>query len=237
MRLIGETFLQEEILNRVPGLRQCSFYFYSQIDIREQTTLLSEEELQQSFIRIPRDTIISYLDHFPRGKQYGYHLYSLPCQTEHYHNVSNRFPGGLCVNVRVVVLRDELPFEHGFFLRICQSFPFVKNLTLINNEPQNRKQLSKDNRDLPVIHYSSLQTLRLIHVHDDYIEQFLLTTKTSFEQNISLIIKYESLQRVTENFTRDTMRINCSRIHVLDLLGKPCGNSLQGFFPNVKFSH
>ena len=232
--LIDATVLENNILNRIPRLIGCSFYFYSQMYIREQTTVPSEENLQQPLIHFPKDAIISYLDYFPKGKQYGYHLYSLPCRSPHYDDVSNRFPGGLFEYVRSAVLHDEHPFEHGFFLRICQSFPLLENLTLINNEPQNRKQLTNENRDLPVIYYSFLQILRLVNVHDDYIEQFLLNMKTSFQQKIALTIKYESLQRVTENFTRNSMRVNCSKIHVLDLLGKPCVNSLQEYFPNVK---
>ncbi|CAF4520899.1 unnamed protein product, partial [Rotaria sp. Silwood2] len=150
----------------------------------------------------------------------------------------NNFPGGLYTYVRVVLLLDERPFEHEFFLRIQKSFPFMEQLTLNNQKSQNRKQsyeLNNDNRNLSVIQYSFLNVLDMVEVHDDYIEQFLFDSKTYLQNNVLLYINYKSLKRVTHNFTRDATRINCTKINELILFGKTeRSNSLQEYFPYAK---
>ncbi|CAF3242981.1 unnamed protein product [Rotaria socialis] len=89
-------------------------------------------------------------------------------------------------------------FEHEFFLRIAQSFPLVKALTLVNMKPQNGKQ-TDDNQNLPIIEYAHLTTLDLTKSHLDYIEQFLLDTKTTLPSNVHLSVVYQALRKVTQN--------------------------------------
>ncbi|CAF4176413.1 unnamed protein product, partial [Rotaria magnacalcarata] len=68
--------------------------------------------------------------------------------------------------------------------------------------------------------------------HDDYIDEFLCNTKTYFQNNILLDIDYKVLQRVTDNFTRDDTRINCTKINELVLFGKvKDSKSVQDYFP------
>jgi hypothetical protein len=114
-------------------------------------------------------------------------------------------------------------------------------LSLVNHKPQNRKQSyesNHNNRNVSVIEYSFLCELRIINVHDDYIEQFLFDTKTYLLNNIKLCIKYESLERVTHNFTRYATRINCAKIGKLDLYGEARhSNSLQDYFPYAKICY
>ncbi|CAF4303127.1 unnamed protein product, partial [Rotaria sordida] len=47
----------------------------------------------------------------------------------HYENITNNFSGGLFKCVQTVRLFDERPFEHTFFMRFAQAFPFSKYLT------------------------------------------------------------------------------------------------------------
>ncbi|CAF5223859.1 unnamed protein product, partial [Rotaria magnacalcarata] len=156
----------------------------------------------------------------------------------YYNNITNKFPGGLFEYVRIVSLCDERPFEHEFFLRIDQSFPFMEILHLTNHKSQNRKQShgsNNDNQNLSLIEYPLLSDLHIVNAHDDYIEQFLFHTKTYLRNNIHLYIDYASLQRVTHNFTRDATRINCTKICKLSLRGREeRSNSLEKYFPNAK---
>ncbi|CAF3316291.1 unnamed protein product [Rotaria sp. Silwood2] len=62
---------------------------------------------------------------------------------QHYEDVTNNFPGGLYPYVRLVSLYDERPFEHDFFIRICQSFPFMKKLSINNVHAQKQKESYK----------------------------------------------------------------------------------------------
>ena len=111
-----------------------------------------------------------------------------------------------------VFLYDERPFEHEFFIRIAQSFPFVKHLNVSNKKPQKNK-LPNDNEGFPVIEYPHLMHISLIDVHDDYIEQFLIDRKVSLSKNVSLFVDFKSLERVTEHFRRDATRINCNKVN------------------------
>ncbi|CAF5055349.1 unnamed protein product, partial [Rotaria sp. Silwood1] len=170
------------------------------------------------------------------------HIYSYPSFMPYYGNITNNFPGGLFKYVRVVSLFDEHPFEHEFFLQIQESFPFMEQLSMANYKSQNHKQSyesNNDNRNLSLIEYSFLGELVILNAHDDYIEQFLCNTKTHLQNNVLLHIKYESLQRVTHNFTREDTRINCAKINELKLYRKTtCSNSsLQEYFPYAKISY
>jgi hypothetical protein len=153
--------------------------------------------------------------------------------------ITNNFPGGLFKYVRAVSLCDNSPFQHEFFLRIAQSFPFVERLTVSNRKSQNRKQYyqsNNDNQNLSLIEYLFLSELKLLNVHDDYIEQFLLNTKTCLPNNVRLYINYKPLQQVTQNFTRDATRINSTKINYLTLYAESeCSSlSLQEYFPYAK---
>ncbi|CAF3046999.1 unnamed protein product [Rotaria sp. Silwood2] len=237
---IDGNHLKRHILDRMLRLNQFTFYISSSMSIDNEMHLPSGKDIQHTFIDFINNEIISYVDYFPETKLTRCHIYSYPSFMPYYGLITNNFPGGLFKYVRIVSLYDEYPFEHEFFLRIVQSFPYMKQLYMCNRKSQNCKQsyeLSNDNQNLSVIEYFFLSELRIINVHDDYIEEFLFDTKACLAHNVILYIKYESLQRVTHNFTRDAARINCAKIVELYLCSEPQhSNSLQGYFPNAKIS-
>jgi hypothetical protein len=239
---IDGNHLKRNIINRMSRLKQFTFYIRSSMFICNQVDFPSTEDIQRTFIDFPDNNIISYVDYFPEAKESQCHIYSYPSFMPYYGNITNNFPGGLFKYVRVVSLFDEHPFEHEFFLRIQKSFPFMEKLSVINSKSQNLKQSyesNNDNRNLSLIEYSFLGELAIFSVHDDYIEQFLFDTKTYLQNNVLLHINYESLQRVTHNFTREDTRINCAKIHELKLYGETtCPNSsLQEYFPCAKICY
>ncbi|CAF1380761.1 unnamed protein product [Rotaria sordida] len=154
---------------------------------------------------------------------------------ERFEDITNNFPGGLYPYVRIVSLYDEHPFEHEFFIRIAQSFPFMEKLTINNRYAQNQKEsykLINDKSNLSIVKYNYLIELYIDRAHDDYIEEFLCNTKTYFQNNILLDIHYEALERVTHNFTRDSTRINCMKVNELFLFGKlEYSKSCKDYFP------
>ena len=153
---------------------------------------------------------------------------------KYYDNISNNFPGGLFKYVHTISLYDEHPFEHEFFLQIAQSFPLMKELTVINAKPQKNKLYRKsnnDNQDLSIIKYPQLTVLDLCEAHDDYVEQFLVDTKMCLPY---LLVDYEAMKRVTENFTRNTTRINCAKLRSLGLLGTDgITKHINDYFPQT----
>ncbi|CAF1264653.1 unnamed protein product [Rotaria sordida] len=230
------------LLNRMSNLEQLGLYLLVYVN----ETFIDGNHLKKKIINgMPRlNQFTFYIRssmYTGKAKESQCHIYSYPPLMEYYGDITNDFPGGLFEYVRVVSLNDEHPFEHEFFLRIQKSFPFMEQLTVINHKPQNRKQSYEsniDNQNLSVIEYFFLNTLDIINTHDDYIEEFLFDTKTYFQNNVYLQIHYESLKRVTHNFTRDATRVNSTKINKLYVYGgSKCSNSLQEYFPYAKIFH
>ncbi|CAF1236044.1 unnamed protein product [Rotaria sp. Silwood1] len=238
---IDGNHLKTKIIKQMPRLNQFTFFIRSVIHICNEMSFPSTEDIQQTFIDFPFNKIISYVDNFGDRKRSQCYIYSYPFLMRYYTGITNNFPGGLFEHVCAVSLFDEQPFEHEFFLRIQKSFPFIEELSLVNRKPQNRKQSyvsNSDNQTLSLIEYFFLNKLYISNVHDDYIEQFLFDTKTYFQNNVILSVDYESLQRVTHNFTRDTTRTNCVKKSKLHLWGQgKCSNSLEEYFPYAKICY
>ncbi|CAF3862845.1 unnamed protein product, partial [Rotaria sp. Silwood1] len=163
--------------------------------------------------------IISCVDYFSEIERDECHIYSCPYEPKEYHKITNNFPAGIFKHVREISLFDEQPFEHKFLFQISQSFPFMKKLTLIN-EKSSRK-LHDNNEHLSIIEYPHLSQLDLSEAQDDYIEQFLVDMKTCLPNSFSIFaVDYQVPKRVTQHFTRNTTRINCSKVRSLCLIGK-----------------
>ncbi|CAF3209517.1 unnamed protein product [Rotaria sp. Silwood2] len=235
---IDGNHLKKNIINRMPRLKQFRFSIISMVHIDDSIYFPSTEDIQQTFIDFTNEIIsyVDYLSEFQRGRC---HIYSYPSLMTYYYYITNNFPGGLFQYVRVVSLYDDTPFEHEFFIQIQKSFPFLEQLSIVNLKSQNRKQsyeFNNDNQYLSPIEYLYLNEIDLVNVHDDYLEQFLLNTKTSLPNNVSLYTNYKSLERVTNNFTRDATRFNCRKINYLNLdaQNRNFNSSLKEYFPHAK---
>lgn len=146
--------------------------------------------------------------------------------------LQNAFPGGLYQGVRIVKLYDDYPFEHDFFLQIARSSPFLENLTMSNEKGQACKL--NDQSDVPLIEYPHLKQLCFIDVHEDYIEQFLLNSKTVLPRKISLSVDYDFLERVTHRFRRKETRFNCTKIKRVSLrVNFAIPKRVKNYFPNA----
>jgi len=235
--IIDGNYFKTKILNHMTKLDKFTFNIHSWFRLRNQVYLPSNENIQHTFKNFKNNKIISCVDYNPKN-QYGHcHIYSYPYRLKYYKHITNNFPGGLFKHVRHIYLFDRYPFEQDFFLQISQSFPFVKKIYLKNYQPQNNKlytESNKDNQDLRIIKYSHLTELTLNLVHDDYVEQFLLDTRTCLPNTVELIICYEQLKRVTHNFTRDTTRINCVKLRSLCMLPDEIPKYVKDYFPHTK---
>ncbi len=121
--------------------------------------------------------------------------------------LTNSFPGGLFQFVHHVSLFDEYPFEHEFFIRISQSFPYLQTLKISNDSPQNDKQHQQSN-----IKYPYLTRLDFYDSHNDYLEEFLDENRTCLPDHVILDVPYCAFQQVTNNFTKASTRVNCKKI-------------------------
>ncbi|CAF4309781.1 unnamed protein product, partial [Rotaria sp. Silwood2] len=203
--------------------------------------LPSNEDIQNTFTSFKKNQIISCV-HYSRDKKVGRcHIYSLPYTMKHYKNITNNFPGGLFKCVREISLSDGRPFEHEFFIRIAQAFPFLKILSLKSAKPQQHKQskksMNENNQEYTIVKYSHLTELDLDDVHDDYVEEFLDTAKTYFSKNIFLQVFYAPLERVIHNFKREPTRANCAKLNNLHLYNYNECKMFQysSYFPLINF--
>jgi hypothetical protein len=225
--------LKKDIINNMPRLNQFTFNIRLFNHRRNQTNILSNEYIQNTFKDFPSNQIISCVDYF-QEEQYSYcHIYSYPYRMNFYDNISNNFPSGLFTNVHTVSLFDERPFAHEFFIQIQKSFPLMKELKVINKKPQKRKS-KNDNQYLSIIKYSHLTKLSLSRAHDDYVEQFLLDTEVFMPNNVYLIADYQAMKRVTENFTRHATRVNCAKLASVCLYDTyKCIDPVKDYFPQA----
>ncbi|CAM4804807.1 unnamed protein product [Rotaria magnacalcarata] len=216
--------LKENIINYMSQLNNFTFNIRVIKHSPNLMNLPSNEYIQHTFKDFKYNQISSCIGYYQeRGYSYC-HIYSYPYRMHYYFNITNNFPGGLFQYVRKVSLYDEQPFEYEFFLQIAQSFPFMKDLSIINDKPQrnklSRKSKKINNQDLSIIiKYPYLINLNLFEAHDDYIEQFLVDTDMYLLNNTNLSVHYEALKRVTENFTRHATQINCEKLYRVRLCG------------------
>ncbi|CAF3386043.1 unnamed protein product, partial [Rotaria sp. Silwood2] len=144
------------------------------------------------------------------------HIFSLPFEFEHLTRVANKFPSITFNYVTCLEVNDLVPFKHEFFVRITRAFPVLKNLNIMNLVPQNNWYFNNNNNhSYTIIEYPHLVSLDITFVHTDYIEQFLMETKTYLPRLNELKVCYAGLDIVTENFTRDVTRRNCTNIKQL----------------------
>ncbi|CAF5070644.1 unnamed protein product, partial [Rotaria sp. Silwood1] len=174
----GDTL--KDIIIYMPRLYKFIFNICSTINHYDQINFPLNEHIEKTFEYFNNNEIITCIDHFQEEGYSQCHVYSYSYKWKVYNNITNNFRGGLFTNVTEVSLYDERPFEDEFFLRIAQSFPFMKELTIMNRKAQNNKQLIKSNNDnqmLSIIEYSNLTRLDLTNTHDDYVELFLFDRK------------------------------------------------------------
>jgi hypothetical protein len=147
------------------------------------------------------------------------HIYSLPFTIDCMHIYSNKFHGGLFRTVRYLYIQDFVhSFEHDFFARIAQAFPLLNKLTIFNKHKQAKltQQQDKHESTSSIIEFSHLMILNVAMSHIDYAKQFLFDFNTRLPCLNRLHIKYEDLVIVTENFTNNSARDNCSKLqHII----------------------
>ncbi|CAF1311884.1 unnamed protein product [Rotaria sp. Silwood1] len=175
-------------------LNKFTFNICSTVSLHNQINLLSNEDIKYIFNEFQKNKqIISCVDYFSEIERDECYIYSCPYEPKEYHKITNNFPGGIFKYVREISLFDEQPFEHKFLFQISQSFPFMKKLTLINEKPS--RKLHDNNEHLSIIEYPHLSQLDLSEAQDDYIEQFLVDTKTCLSNSFYICCQLSSTEK------------------------------------------
>jgi hypothetical protein len=208
---IDGTQLYDQILIHMPRLNKLTFSINTLVYNRYVNIILpSNDDIQRDFIERKSQQVGSYADVNLMKSLARCHIYSLPYQFDNFHNLTNSFQGGIFEKVTWVTITDTRSFEHEFFQIISKSFPFLRELSVGNNEQQNNKQHSST-----FVIFPHLRNLNLAFAHIDYAEQFLLKRNTYLPCLVDLRIKYESLVIITNHFINNSMEFNCTQIKVL----------------------
>jgi len=207
--------LYDEVLMHMPQLKLFIFNIHTHIlnsDIR--VDLPSNNDIRNSFIERGYQQVDSFTDDKLTNNRGSCHVYSLPYQFTSFLYMTSSFQGGRFDKVRYLLMLDRRPFEHELFKIISRDFPFLQRLNIINSTPQQYKP-----RSSTFITFNHLQQLILKDAHIDYAVQFLFDRNTRLPRLTKLSITYETLATVTNNFTNDATRLNCTQIKCLEMYG------------------
>jgi len=206
--------LHNQILIYMPQLNKFTFSIYTYVvnnNIRND--LPSNEDIQRSFIGRRYGQVGSYAHIRSTEDVARCHIYSIPYEFEYFFQLKNFFPGGIFHKVRHLVMNDTHPFQHKLFQLISQDFPFLENLSIYNDQPQEDKQQHSS----PVITFPYLTILQLQGAHVDYVEQLLLKKNAHLPCLLDLHMEYESFAIITNYFTIDATYFNFAKLKSLNI--------------------
>ncbi|CAF1453800.1 unnamed protein product [Adineta steineri] len=206
--------LYDKVLNYMPRLNKFIFSIHTQVSneySKKQIDLPSNDDVRNSCTKRGIQSIDVFADDKLIENTGNCHVYSLPYQFNDFLFMNSSFQGGRFDKVRLLSMDDIRPFEHELFQIISQDFPFLRKLFILNDIPQKNKQYHLST----LITFNHLFELDIYCVHNDYVIQFLSDKYTRLPCLTNLIVKYEKLLTVTNNFTNDAARLNCSKIKSL----------------------
>ncbi|CAF0798981.1 unnamed protein product [Adineta steineri] len=227
--IIDGSCVQHDILDHMPQLRSFTFYICTYIGPITLPYKLSSEDIQQTLTNIGQQHVSSIVNYFTGcvnsdfGIGVACSMFSLPFEFDYLQDLGNRFPSIVFSYVTYLVIRDIIPFEHEFFMRIARFFPLLKHLCIRNKKSQELDGLmtfSSDNCQLhSIIEYPHLAILDVKFSDTDYVEQFLNETKTFIPCLTELGVSFvDDLKAVTKDFTREETRRNCSKMKIIHCL-------------------
>ena len=227
--------LYDQVLKYMPRLNIFIFNIHTHIfNSLIGIDLPSNDDIRNSFIKRGFQSIDACADDRLINNRGNCHVYSLPYQLSEFFFMSSCFQGGKFDKVRMLLMFqmfDSRPFEHELFKIISQDFPLLQKLIIYNSEPQ-----TNEKHDLStLITFNHLFHLNVINAHSDYVIQFLSDRNTRLPCLSELLIEYETLTTVTNNFTNDALRLNCAKIKSLytcDPLVRP--QNFYSYFPLCK---
>jgi hypothetical protein len=232
-RFVDGTQINNEILVHLPQLYRFIFHISTEVTQQHLVHNLSEDNIQQTFVNIGYQQVGCFFTHHSSSKKCD--IFSLPFMFDRFESIGITFPNIIFTHVKHLGVDDLVPFEHEFFLRIAHSFPLIKILNVMNCESQlhiSNNLSSDDNPMHSIVTYPHLTSLSVRYCHIDYVDQFLNETKTHLPRLTELIVNYNQLTIVTENFTRNATRINCAKVKRLIIVTSlPHSKDLYVYFP------
>ncbi|CAM4974203.1 unnamed protein product [Rotaria socialis] len=221
-RVLDGTCVQRDILDYMPQLHSFTFYIGTYVDTIGLSYKLSNEDIRRTLTNIGQQHATSIVNYVSTDKA-ACSIFSLPFAFDYLEHLGNVFPNIVFSYVTYLLVEDDDPFKHEFFIRIARSFPLLKYLRIFNIESavlydHTTFELGNSGSH-SIVEYYHLTSLDVRYGHRDYVEQFLNETKTYAPCLTELGVVDIHLKTVTKNFTRDETRHNCVKIKRLFTLG------------------
>ncbi|CAF2728381.1 unnamed protein product [Rotaria sp. Silwood2] len=192
--------------------------------------LPSNDDIRNSFIKQGFQLVGTRVTKIFRNNGGDCHVYSLRYPFSDFLFLTNCFQGGQFNRVRMLVMCDRYAFEYIVLKIICEDFPFLENLIILNlNELKNDQHHSST-----LITFNYLFKLNLTSADNDYATLFLSHRSTCLPRLTNLKIRYNTLATMTNNFTNDETRLNCAKIkslYVSDLTVR--SQNFDSYFPSL----
>lgn len=240
-RIVDGTLVQNDILVHMPRLQSFTFYVGTDADPRALSPKLSHEDIHKTWINIGRQNVASIMN-YVYSFRVVYSTFSLPFAFDYLVDVGNMFPDIIFSRVTYLVVNDSEVFKHEFFVRIARSFPLLKHLCILNMESplladRIASILSGYIPSYSVVKYLHLTSLDVSYCCPDYLDQFLNETKAYVPCLTVLTVGYYELKKVTENFTREATRHNCTKVKRLIIpRGLDHANDHSHYFPSLQMN-
>ncbi|CAF1166270.1 unnamed protein product [Rotaria sordida] len=218
--------LYDEVLNYMPRLNKFIFSIHTCIinyDIGIDRP--SNDDIRNSFISRGIQSFDTCFDDKFMNNRGNCHVYSLPYQFNDFLYMGSCFQGGRFDKVRLLSMQDERPFEHKLFQIISQDFPFLQQLTICNDIPQeNEQHHSYTERSLNEICVSGLlvavvlrtiQFNNMIRMRDKYLHTKIISL---FDLLARKHVKtLDLIQQQQQTLTTNTSNDNIFNENVQDL--------------------
>ena len=219
--------LYDQFLSHMTQLTR--FTFDIKTEVFNKNVLIdlpSNEDIQRSFQGRGYQQVASYVN-VNHWKSYGKcHIYSMPYDFEYFHDLDNLYQGGMFHKVRQVTMMDGIRFEQRLFRCVSRDFPLLKYLSIKNPHGMKNKQYSST----PLI-FPYLIFLDLDDAHIDYARLFLLKRNIHLPCLFNLRVEYESMKKITRNFTKDAIHFNFENLKSLDVCRLTWPRKLHRYFP------
>ncbi|CAF1508421.1 unnamed protein product [Adineta steineri] len=217
-RLVDGIQLENDILIHLSKLQTFVFYICTFTSANHPVTPLSNNDIQRTFSNVKFGQIGCSMNYINESDII-YHVFSLPYIFKCIGFIGNSFTNTIFKNVRVLCIKDGIPFEHEFFVRLVRCFPLLESLIIVNFKAQStdpaKSEHDNTNGSFEVVQYLHLTSVDFVQAHIDYVEQMLNESKTRLPRLTELMIGYDQLKTVTNNFTRDATRHNCINVEEL----------------------
>ncbi|CAF1303127.1 unnamed protein product [Rotaria magnacalcarata] len=221
-RLVDGIQLENNILLHLSKLEKFAFYICTVTSANHPSNFLSNDDIRRTFSNAKFGPIGCNMNYINECN-IRYHVFSLPFLFNHIGYIGNNFTNTVFKNVTVIGLFDGIPFEHEFFVRLARCFPFLKSLIIMNDKAQSTdfaiSEHDNANGLFEVAQYLQFTSIDFSCTHIDYVEEMLNESKTRLPSLRQLWIDYDQLKTVTNNFTRDSTRLNCIHVEQVDFQG------------------